>query len=165
MSGKVKFLFLDVDGVLNGYGTTNETTPTGFTFVEDRLVEKLKKILDATEAKVVLSSDWRFEHPRFTQEAMGEDLRLLLEKLAEFRIELYGITSRSYPHRGWEIDNWLEDQSWKYGGLDNISFVILDDLPAYEFMGFEDHLVHTDEYYGLTDEDVEKAIKILNEVE
>lgn len=96
---------------------------------------------------------------------MGENLRLLLEKLAEFGIELYGMTSRSYPHRGWEIDNWLEDQSWKYGGLDNISFVILDDLPPYEFMGFEDHLVHTDEYYGLTDEDVEKAIEILKETE
>lgn len=166
MSFKTKFLFLDIDGVLNADSTTTEVTPEGFTFVEDRLIEKLKRIIDATNAKVVLSSDWRFEHPRFDDDnpdaKMGLNLKLLIEKLASFGINLYGMTSVFRSRRGEEITYWLEQNECRYGGIDNINYVILDDLPWHEFLHHEEHFVNTDDYVGLTDENVEEAIAILN---
>ena len=153
------------DGVLNADGTTTEMTPEGFVFVEDVLVERVKKIIDATGAKVILSSDWRFEHPRFDDDPnakMGVNLGLLIRKLADFGINLYGMTSISRLHRGEEITHWLEQNECRYGGIDNINYVILDDLPWHEFLYHEEHLVQTDDYIGITDEDVEKAITILN---
>ena len=164
MSFKTKLLFLDIDGVLN-CATTEERTPEGFDFVEDRLIEKLKRILDATGAKVILSSDWRFEHPRFDDDPdakMGINLSLLIRKLADFGINLYGMTSVMCRRRGEEIENWLDKNECRFGGIDNINYVILDDLPWSEFHGHAGHFVNTDDYIGLTDENVEEAIAILN---
>ena len=56
----MKVIFLDIDGVLN-CGTTTELTKTGDRFVENKFIERLKKIVDETGAKVVLSSDWRYD--------------------------------------------------------------------------------------------------------
>ena len=53
----MKVLFLDIDGVLNC-----DTTPNSRKFpyvVDEKLLKRLHKILDATDAKVVLSSTWR----------------------------------------------------------------------------------------------------------
>lgn len=154
------------DGVLNADSTTTEVTPEGFTFVEDRLIEKLKRIIDATNAKVVLSSDWRFEHPRFDDDnpdaKMGLNLSLLIRKLADFGINLYGMTSVMRHRRGEEIENWLDKNECRFGGIDNINYVILDDLPWSEFHGHDEHFVQTDDYIGLTDENIEEAIAILN---
>ena len=153
------------DGVLNADSTTTEMTPEGFTFVEDVLVERVKKIIDATGAKVILSSDWRFEHPRFDDDPdtkMGINLSLLIRKLADFGINLYGMTSAMCHLRGEEIESWLDKNECRFGGIDNINYVILDDLPWSEFYGHEKHFVQTDAYIGITDEDVEKAIAILN---
>lgn len=156
---------MQTDGVLNADSTTTEMTPEGFTFVEDVLVERVKKIIDATGAKVILSSDWRFEHPRFDDDPdakMGINLSLLIRKLADFGINLYGMTSVMRHRRGEEIESWLEQNECRYGGIDNINYVILDDLPWSEFYGHDEHFVQTDDYVGITDEDVEKAIAILN---
>lgn len=48
-----KVIFLDIDGVLND---ENNTTPN---YVNEQMVQRLKKIIDATGAEVILSSSWR----------------------------------------------------------------------------------------------------------
>ena len=58
-SDKVKVIFLDVDGVLNNNRTVR-TTKNLYTFVGKRHIRNLKHIINATGAKVVLSSDWRY---------------------------------------------------------------------------------------------------------
>ena len=72
------------------------------------------------------------------------------------------MTSVMRRRRGEEIENWLDKNECRFGGMDNINYVILDDLPWSEFHGHDEHFVQTDEYVGITDEDVEKAIAILN---
>ena len=53
----MKIIFLDIDGVLNSDKTPN---PRKFPYVVDeRLLARLKKLLERTGAKVVLSSTWR----------------------------------------------------------------------------------------------------------
>ena len=53
----MKIIFLDIDGVLNCDKTPN---PRKFPYIVDKkLLARLKKLLDRTGAKVVLSSSWR----------------------------------------------------------------------------------------------------------
>src|SRR5450759_4593748 len=53
----MKVIFLDIDGVLNCDKTPN---PRKFPYIVDKtLLVRLKKLLDRTGAKAVLSSTWR----------------------------------------------------------------------------------------------------------
>ena len=53
----MKVIFLDIDGVLNCKKTPN---PRKFPYIVDkRLLARLRRLLDRTGAKVVLSSSWR----------------------------------------------------------------------------------------------------------
>ena len=55
----MKIIFLDIDGVLNCDKTSN---PRKLPYVVDpRLLKKLRRLLDRTGAKVVLSSTWRYD--------------------------------------------------------------------------------------------------------
>ena len=55
----MKVVFLDIDGVLNCKQTPN---PRKFPFIVDPvLLGRLKRLLDLTGAKVVLTSNWRYD--------------------------------------------------------------------------------------------------------
>jgi HAD domain in Swiss Army Knife RNA repair proteins len=55
----MKIIFLDIDGVLNNTHTEN---PRKFPYIVDpELVERLKALLTATGAQIVLSSTWRYD--------------------------------------------------------------------------------------------------------
>ena len=55
----MKVIFLDIDGVLNSTQTKN---PRKFLYiVEPELVERLKRLVAATGAQVVLSTTWRYD--------------------------------------------------------------------------------------------------------
>lgn len=50
------FIFLDIDGVLNGH----DKHPNGYCGIDRESVALLNKIITATSAKVVVSSAWRY---------------------------------------------------------------------------------------------------------
>jgi hypothetical protein len=55
----MKVIFLDIDGVLNCKSTPN---PRKFPYIVDpKLLKRLKRLLERTGAKVVLSSTWRYD--------------------------------------------------------------------------------------------------------
>jgi hypothetical protein len=55
----MKIIFLDIDGVLNCNHTRN---PRKFPFIVDpTLLKRLNRLLQMTGAKVVLSSNWRYD--------------------------------------------------------------------------------------------------------
>ena len=147
----MKVIFLDIDGVLN-CETTQEQTREGVRFVEDRFVERLKRIVDETGARVVLSSDWRYD--RDYDEYNGDYLELKA-KLSEYGIEFYGFTPAIYhENRGHEIDAYLK----AHEEVDR--FVILDD--RCDMQPHLERLVRTSFAFGLQDEDVDEAIWLLN---
>lgn len=144
-----KYIFLDVDGVLN-CDSTKALSPNGYVGISDKLVKRLKKILDSTNAKIVLSSDWRLSN--------DDDYKYLAQKLKyKANAEIYSKTPDvSWLRRGYEIRKWLFERN-----VDN--YVILDDIKFYDFNGsLAEHFVLTDPAVGLTDANVEAAIKILN---
>ncbi len=163
---KIKIIFLDFDGVINGSEPTpNEAFGVGWplSHIETALVEKIDKIVEAVEAidadqgiktKIVISSSWRVEFSL-------NELRNLLQTKG-LRAEVIDVTPRLHPKkfseyipRGREIQSWLDNHQTDQV----VKFIILDDVPD---MGqLMSRLIQTDDRTGITDNDVEKAIQML----
>ncbi len=139
----MKVIFLDVDGVLN-----SSKDKFSMSLETDRHLIYLKRIVDATDAVVVLSSSWR----------KISSLRKALEnRLRSYDIEIIDSTKSLPGTRGSEIKEWLSRNP------DVESFVILDDdsdMDEYK----STNLVKTEYDEGLKKEHIEKAVSILNNV-
>lgn len=164
-----KILFLDIDGVLNTswwYTKLDRNTPKdkyGYAF-DLRSVANLKKILDETGAEIVISSSWK-SFGISELEDMWQDRGLpgkligitpntvsdeMLLNADLDHMELFSI-------RGTEIKEWLTKH-----GKHVSHYAIIDDM---DNMLTEQrlHFVKTDPEIGITVDDAEKAIMILNQ--
>lgn len=134
----MKIIFLDVDGVLN---TSRATTVLS---LSRGAIKRLQGIIEATEAKIVLSSTWRI---RDTSQFGAEPYNKLVKALKYRGLELYGETprlSQLSKSRGHEINEWLKDAGPidKYAIVDDDSDMLPHQLP---------HFFQTDPDYGLTE--------------
>lgn len=157
-------IFLDVDGVLNDNFNTKELSPLGYTGIKSTLVKKLAEIVEATNAEIVLTSDWKNEWEKNAEEC-SPDALYLNEKLEEASLFIMDKTTDKsvglgYSGRGMGIHRYLNSHP------DIEHWVVIDDNC---FSDFDEeiltHFVHTDAYDGLTDNDVKKAITIMNGLE
>lgn len=159
-----KYIFLDIDGVLNcadWFGECKETDE--YTEINLDKVRMLKEIVDSTGAEIILSSTWRElaahdskpDHPMYTY---------LVNSLKQFGLYIKDHTPRIQENRPQEIKAWLENNT----GYGEYTFVSLDDdfpKKEYEKYGIGKCLIKTDFYGvngGLQREHVNKAIQILN---
>lgn len=165
-----KIIFLDIDGVLNPIhymncmyklwkASNNEIKSHdeyGQLFLNHNC-EALKKIIDETGAKLVISSTWRMA---------GMIEMVNMWKHRNLAGEIIGITPNEIDVvdsgnafdelcRGHEIDLWMKRIDYKG------NYVIIDDTPDMlkEQQGF---FIKTNSYIGLTFKDADKAIEILN---
>ena len=110
----MKVIFLDIDGVLNSDEYLDRIKNLDIKGIEREIdVEKiklLKKAIDETGAKVVLSSSWRYTR----------NAQYLKELLSNYGIYV-AVTTFIQNERGLEIKQWLSDNQ------DVEDFVILDD--------------------------------------
>lgn len=160
--GCEKFIFLDIDGVLNSEqyyiekpwpqrfeelkDKLDEHIAFGISHIDPKAVKLLNKLVAETKAKIVVSSSWR-----------GDIALQTIFSLADIIEPIYGETPRLESRfRGEEIKFWLEKQSKPY------KYVIIDD-DSDMFDDQKPYFIHTDYEFGLTKSDVDKAIKILNE--
>lgn len=157
----MKYLFLDVDGVLNNADTTDKT-PMGFTGISDILVEHLAKIIAATGTKIILSSDWKVEWNN-VEFCCSEDAIYLNQKLKKQGLHITNRTYDEKPYDYFYTDRGVGIHRFLDSIPDYEGYVVLDD---HLFADFDEdirkHFVHTDGEVGLTEQDVELAIKILN---
>jgi hypothetical protein len=165
-----KFIFLDIDGVL----ATPEYLKEGQWALHPEKQELLGKILAETGASIVLSSSWRYSTLERTKEHMESEGFLFNDKLVGVTIRAYQWLERgtgihlSIP-RGVEIKQWIDTHVHSDNGKDwerkklgkDFTYVILDD-DTDMLLEHKDHFVNTKSEIGLTDEDVQKAIAILN---
>lgn len=148
-------IFLDFDGVLNteqyqaqlaieGKPTKDAWGP----LFDPRAVENLCKILVATEAKIVISSSWRYAHRLSSLRRMW--------KVRGLQGEVFDTIpcGATYISRGEDIECWLD----RNGRPD---YVIIDDLDDF-FLSQHDRYVETNPIVGITEADAQNAIKILN---
>ena len=155
----MKVIFLDIDGVLNyTQWYTNNRNPGNINGEEGDLdplcVNRIINICNNTGAKVVISSDWRISWygTQLRLARMGLDENYILDKTPE-RI---WITIPGFDHsRGAEINDWLE----MHPECDK--YIIIDDRTDFK-SNQQKHFIHIDYHCGITDEDMNKAINILN---
>jgi len=161
----MKVIFLDVDGVLNFDGS-DARTPLGHLGIVDRLVKKLRTLVDNTNALVVIVSDWKelWNQSVTDVEDLSPDGQYLVKKLKRNGVHITSKTSDRFPNklRGAAIMDWIAAhksvESWCV--LDDVYF---DDYLNY--MEISSHIVLTDPSVGLTDDNVKYAIDILNKQE
>lgn len=141
-----KYLFLDIDGVLNSqkFLSTTLGTPYPLDQFDPIAVERLNRIVEETGCKVVISSSWRDNY----------GLESVFEKVG-LNFPIHGKTGYDVC-RGKEIANWLKDKKKPY------RYVILDDCDDHIDVYHSGHFIHTSETYGLREKHVKLAIKILN---
>lgn len=150
----MNLIFCDVDGVLNN-NRTRIITSDGWCFVEDHLVARLKKLIDLSGARLVLSSTWREGWNQEDESKNDISFIELRNKFKEFGIEIFDRTGDMRMHRWQSIKEYFERPR-----EDSIEhYVILDD---YDDMGeYMNHLVLTSASTGLTEEDIQDALEIL----
>lgn len=163
---QMKIIFLDIDGVLNSQELAWENKKKGLSgyggwFTEGDVCthenvlwgkdqfKNLRKIVEETGAKIVMSSTWR--------------IHFSIGKFKEM-FKLYGwenppiidATPSMAGVRGNEIAEWMK-------GKEIASYVILDDGTDFhdEQMPF---FVNTDFMVGLSEGDAEKAITVLRTI-
>ena len=155
-----KFLFLDIDGVLNsdyfyslcasGDKSLLLDTPLLDNYtrgnIDKKAVERVLRICEETGSEIVLTSSWRLDtHCIYRLWPTG----LHISRMTPTLMWIYGTTCC----RGAEIDESLKKYpSDRYCILD-------DDCDMLEHQ--KDKFIQIDPRFGLTDKDAEKAIEIL----
>ena len=151
-----KIIFLDFDGVLNTEHYQGLLQYQGKpwqdeygAFFDPKAVKQLKRIIDATDADIVIESSWKY----LGLDAMKElwEVRNLPGTIIDITPSLLG------KNKGVEIASWLS----KYAKQD-IRYVIIDD----EYVILDSQLPHfilTNPYEGITEEQANRAISMLNE--
>lgn len=145
-------IFLDFDGVLNTEQYQARLAVEGKPnkdawgpLFDPRAVKNLRRILDATDAAIVISSSWRWVHHLGSLRMMWEVRELPGEIIDSIPC------GATYISRGEDIECWLD----KYGRPD---YVIIDDFSPAQ----HDRYIETNPIVGITDADAQKAIEILN---
>ena len=184
----MKVIFLDIDGVMNSENRVRELKALEDAGMLDKkalynwdmpyegTLLPLKKIVDETGAKIVLSSCWRRNPDKierlnecfkpygfqiYDSTCHGlytEDLKKLGFSPIRCHTKYTDVTGKKYTtDRGAEIASWLNEHP------EVESFVILDDDVADIDQYYKKQHVCTDFYnWALTFEKAEQAIKILN---
>lgn len=171
-------IFLDFDGVLNTDGYYAELMKKGAptndrygALFDPAAVENLRKIVDATHAQIVVSSSWRhlgleelqmMWHDRNLPGKVValtpmnlDDEELLNTDLSQLDV----ITADMFcSSRGREIQAFFHEAGYVF---ELPPYVILDDLKDV-LPEQEDHFIRIDPIVGITEDDAEKAVEILN---
>lgn len=171
-------IFLDIDGVLSPL--TNSSSKAGhFGYHVEfcpKAVANLKSLLETSQAKIVLSTRWvgrigfqatvlalathGITGPYVLPSDLGEKDEIYpndwMNKEANGKFYGVCVTPKKFTsEKGHEISMWLSDYASKIKG-----YVVLDDEAIF-FQ--ESYQVQTDGGIGLTEENVEQALKILNQ--
>lgn len=155
-----KIIFLDFDGVMDtayydhylnymGMPACDEYGPV----FDPECVEALRKIIQQTNAEIVVSSTWKDEMTLEELQTMWT-ARQLPGRIVSATPSL----GHRY-HRGDEIDAWLDEHSDA-----DCRYVIIDDMDATEFNDEQIQcLLTVNPYNGLDDDSARRAAGILSQ--
>lgn len=157
---RMNVVFFDVDGVLNSEKFLCDKQGE---FINPKNVANLKMIVDATQAKLVMTSDWRKQV--IDKDVSKAHVRELIGRLADAGLEVYGATPS-----GDELRNKYETYTRacavkEYVTANSVEgYVILDDMDMdWETYGLDSHWINTENVLvGLTEADARNAVSIIN---
>ena len=163
-----KIMFLDIDGVLNTkwwYTQMDRNSPRdqyGYAF-DPKAVANLKRIVEETGANIVISSSWKsfgfseLEEMWTDRGLPGKLIGVTPNSVSDELLLDADIDSIELFHiRGEEIKEWLIKH-----GKHVSNYAIIDDMDNM-LPEQQSHFVQTNPEVGITEEDAEKAIAIIN---
>lgn len=152
-----KIVFLDIDGVL----TTKDTSYfTNSYALNPKNVDRARRLLDATGAKMVWSTNWRgkddgvWVHNGIVTKSLFPEARRIFKDY-EFEVPM----KRNHGCSKYvDIIGWLRENMWAWS-----DFAIIDDQGNQQLELFGENFFRTDFDVGLTDCDVDRIVKYLDE--
>ena len=170
MSDKIdKIIFLDMDHVLTNTDLDNSSflsyDPKKYRLSKINL-GFLDKILQQTNAKIVIASNWRkFIPPNTRWMFNGKSYFSILEPFKElYKGHIIGMLPyERYATKCDCLELWFEDNAW-FSKTKSKYAILEDDLNELyqEDPTFAKHLILTNGHVGLTDKDADKAIALLS---
>ena len=152
----MKIIFLDIDGVLNCSESKSECF--GYTGIDNIIIKRLKRIIEETNAQIILISTWKenWFKESFNKGLQDELANYLDRKFKRDRLSVLDKTTDINGSRGKGILQAISKYSIK-------NFIILDDETFdYKELNLLPYLIKT-EYLngGLTEEITNKTINLL----
>jgi len=145
-----KIIFLDIDGCVNNLKNVIDNPKINLRDYNDWNKESLfllNILCEKSNAKIVISSSWR----KIIKNV--DEWNEIFKNLNLYHINVIGLTPSSQNgFRGREINEWLEENK------NTKSYIVIDDDSDFFPNQFR---IKIDPYIGITYDDVEKAIKIL----
>ena len=145
------YIFLDIDGVLNDKNTRAQA-PYHCTGIGKKHLDILKKIVDATQGKIVLISDWRLSF--FPEDHMPDMAKYILKTLHKYDLDFELVSDvHKYRMRDSDIREWIMTHPTK-------GFIIIDDdeYPGYNDADLQPHWIQTDPDQGLLETHYQEAV-------
>lgn len=159
----MKIIFLDIDGVLDIFNPAILLQE----LLESALL-RLKRIVDETDAKIVIVSDWRYGHAKYIDRTKSMDRHIpirdnwkqLVDTFGKYDMMIYDVSpwDDRLKSRSEEIADYLTCHA------DITHYVILDDCysDTYESSPeLRSRLVFVDANRALQERDVESVLSIL----
>jgi hypothetical protein len=168
----MKIIFLDIDGVLNplhymnalfkmwkaSFGQLKSKDDYGDLFF-DQNCDALRKIIDSTDAKIVISSTWKKEGIQHLLD-MWKHRNLPGEIIDVTPTEQDLVEAGEFKFldevcRGDEIKSWIKNNNFTG------NYIIIDDTKDM-LKEQEPFFIKTNSYFGLSEKEADQSIKILN---
>jgi hypothetical protein len=152
----MKVIFLDIDGVCNyeKWYKNSEVHTLQEPDLDPKCIERINRLCDLTGAKIVVSSDWRFDGFYKTR-LENAGLKNIIGHTPIFIWDY--VKSQLNTNRGDEINEWLIQNP------EVTEYCIIDDSDDFNDEQHS-HFVNVNLYYGFTDNDLNKCLKILKDV-
>ena len=141
-----KFLFLDIDGVLNNTNYHESESDLSYplsAFCKDNIKSFNKLMDEISDIKVVISSSWRVD----------SNLQNIFDKVG-LNVKIFDITPSLSDDRSVEIKEYLKDKT-------NYSYCIIDDINYFNNDEQKDNFVLINDRIGFSDSDIDRVKKIL----
>ncbi|GKX66404.1 HAD domain-containing protein [Inconstantimicrobium mannanitabidum] len=162
----MKVIFLDIDGVINSnfWLESHQQEISDGTLIDKEKIELVAKIVNKTEATLVMHSGWRFWFDN-TMKPIRKEAQNLINLLLDSGLSIYAMTpdltteeirkTKMFSKvKASEIFLWLEQNP----NVDK--WIVLDDIDLHN-----DDLairqVRTNAEVGITEKDVDRAIEML----
>ena len=159
-----KVIFLDIDGVLSPRWWDSDKQSDNYGRLFDaKAVANLSKIVEETEAEIVISSSWKnvglveLQNMWRDRNLPGKIVDITPDYMSDELLLKEDSSNMDYLYeRGSEIQGWLllhGDDVGRYVIIDDMDDILPEQLS---------HFVQTDPEFGITIDDVKKIVHLLN---
>ena len=159
-----KIIFLDIDGVLSPRWWNSDKQSDNYGCLFDaKAVANLAKIVEETDAEIVISSSWKdmglveLQNMWRERNMPGKIVDITPDYMSDELLLKEDSADMDYLYeRGSEIQGWL-----LLHGDDVSRYVIIDDMDDI-LPEQQSHFLQTDPEFGITNDDVKKVVHLLN---